>query len=107
MSAKRRELGAEVKIMRWVFGLPLVVWPLLAFGSIFIFDAPIKSERDEYERVAMVLCVWCYPLFYLIGWIATSIFRKHEMKRIYASMSSALPITPIVFFAIVAYLRTK
>jgi hypothetical protein len=97
---------AEVIIMRWIFGIPLVAWPLFSYGAIFLFDAPIESNKDELERMLMVYSVWFYPLFYLAGWIGSTILAKRKVKRVFVSLSSALPAIPILCLFILIDVRS-
>lgn len=49
----------------WLMVLSLLIWPLVAFVALFIYDAPIRSTIDEICRDGMVLTIWLYP-FYLL-----------------------------------------
>lgn len=51
------------KIFFWIMVMSLLIWPLLFYVSIFIFDAPIRSLIDEICRWGMVLTIMLYPLY--------------------------------------------
>ena len=53
------------KVYFWLMVLSLLLWPLVAFVALFIYDAPIRSIIDEICRDGMVLTIWLYP-FYLL-----------------------------------------
>lgn len=48
------------------FLLSLLLWPMIAFGSIFIFDAPILNQYDEIARYGIVLTIWTYPILLFV-----------------------------------------
>ena len=48
------------------FLLTLLLWPMIAFVSIFIFDAPIHNLYDEIARYGIVLTIWTYPILLLV-----------------------------------------
>lgn len=55
--------------------LLVLLWPVAAYGSIFMFDAPKGSAHFEFGRYAMVAGILSYPWAYLAG-IARIIARK-------------------------------
>ncbi|PTY03013.1 hypothetical protein DB347_22725 [Opitutaceae bacterium EW11] len=50
-----------------LFGVLLLVWPLFAFGAIFIFDAPITSRGDAANRYLFAFSIWLYPILYFLS----------------------------------------
>ena len=79
----------------WLMVLSLLIWPLVAFVALFIYDAPIRSTIDEICRDGMVLTIWLYP-FYLLPLI-----------RLWFQLSKCLratwlfylcPLIPIIIF---------
>lgn len=46
--------------------LSLLLWPMIAFGSIFIFDAPIHNQYDGIARYGIVLTIWAYPILLFV-----------------------------------------
>lgn len=48
------------------FLLTLLLWPMIAFVSIFIFDAPIHNLYDEIVRYGIVLTIWTYPILLFV-----------------------------------------
>lgn len=51
------------KVFFFLMSLSLILWPLGIFGSIFFFDAPIRSTIDEFCRYGMLLTIWLYPIY--------------------------------------------
>jgi hypothetical protein len=56
-------------------GLVVLLWPLAAFSSIFLFDAPTSTFYFEVERYALAIGILSYPWGFLVA-IARIIARK-------------------------------
>lgn len=61
-----RVLGGEPtgsqRVYFVAFLLSLLLWPMIAFVSIFIFDSAIQNQYDEFARYGIVLTIWTYPI---------------------------------------------
>jgi len=80
--------------------LGILPWPLVAFGSIFMFDNP-KNINTTYLEVGLIVC---YPiLLMLITFIS---FRIFKFSRLIAAF---LPISILLFylFLIIKYLLPR
>lgn len=85
------------KIFFFLMSLSLILWPLGIFGSIFFFDAPIRSTIDEICRYGMLLTVWLYPI-YLFP-LMRLLFQASKRWNI-ALLYYLCPIVPILVFEI-------
>jgi hypothetical protein len=56
--------------------LLMLLWPVAAYATIFLFDAPTGGTYLEVKRYALVLGILSYPWGYLVG-IARILARKH------------------------------
>jgi hypothetical protein len=56
-------------------GLVVLLWPLAAYFSIFLFDAPGGTVYFEIQRYALAIGILSYPWGFLVG-IARIIARK-------------------------------
>jgi hypothetical protein len=45
-------------------GVLVVVWPLAALFSIFLFDSPIRNATDGVTRMVTVLLILIFPFLY-------------------------------------------
>lgn len=69
--------------------LPILVWPAVAFGSVFLFDHP----TNMLETIATVILILSYPLF-----IFGSFFLSFKLYHKIRLLSIALPFIPILAF---------
>ena len=51
------------KTFVWFMHLTLLLWPIVFFASLFIWDAPIHSSIDEICRWGATLTIWLYPIY--------------------------------------------
>lgn len=56
------ELTGSQRVYFVAFLLTLLIWPMVAFAAIFVFDAPIHNPFDEFARYGIVLTIWSYPI---------------------------------------------
>ena len=84
----------EGKAAAIVFGLGMLLWPILSFGAIFVLDEPPKDSGDELRKALLVWSTWAYPLFYLGGFLVYRRFRAWDFSRL--SSFSAWVITFVV-----------
>ena len=56
-------------------GLLVLLWPVAAFSSIFLFDAPSGTFYFEVQRYALAIGILSYPWGFLVA-IARIIARK-------------------------------
>jgi hypothetical protein len=56
-------------------GLLVLLWPVAAFSSIFLFDAPNGTFYFEVQRYALAIGILSYPRGFLVA-IARIIARK-------------------------------
>src|SRR4051812_20435882 len=84
-------------IIYGLIGAPLVAWPIAAFTSFFILDAPIESAGDSARRYGALAAIWLYPvLFGFSAWLSIASARKR--KSLAAILGPAmLPITSPVY----------
>lgn len=78
-----------VKVNYWGL-LPIVLWPLVFFVTIFLFDNP----KNEMATFGLFLLINSYP-FLLIGNLLLS-FKLFSVAR---PLSILLPLIPLAAFA--------
>jgi hypothetical protein len=59
--------------------LLVVAWPVAAFGSIFLFDAPTRDALYEFKRFFLFIGVITYPWGYLVAIARIFARRKGEV----------------------------
>ncbi|MFT4666432.1 MAG: hypothetical protein ACI8YQ_001865 [Polaribacter sp.] len=72
--------------------LPILAWPLIAFGTIFIFDSPNANPSVQY---LLFYGTNAYPLYLIGNFILSN--RLYE-KRI--RISIGLLLWPIILFGL-------
>ena len=77
--------------------ISLLAWPLLAYSSIFLFDAPLTDKLDGNLRSLSVLLVLSYPIGYLaaILWFIIN-WRNGKLKFIHCLSG----LTPIIHLSL-------
>lgn len=62
-----RILGGTPTILQKVFFIlmefSLILWPLGCYVSIFVFDAPVRSDVDKICRYGMLITICLYPIY--------------------------------------------
>ena len=96
MPDKSKRKYREGYILAFVFGIGVVLWPILSFGAIFIFDSPIKNRDDELHRCLVAYFIWYYPLTYFATLLVYSILLKAGIHRWLCCLAWVLPI--VVYF---------
>ena len=82
-------------------GVCLLVWPIVVFGSVFLFDAP--GERPPL-MIAFVMGIWGYPVVYLASstysiWVLKN--RPKVMNQ--PSLYACLPILYVCMLVAMGY----
>jgi hypothetical protein len=62
-----------------VSGLALFVWPFVAFGTVFIFDAPFRSSLDKFIRDSATASILAYPGVWFLA-LTVAVVAKTEPK---------------------------
>ena len=94
-----------LKIIVWfeliVFFIPVLAWPLLAFMSLFTFDAP-GSEKNSI-LLSLVAIALGYPLLY--GFSAVMAIKHLKLSNgLQALIYSSLPILAFALFGLLLWL---
>lgn len=86
-----KELDKRFKLINWIILLPILLWPLVFFSSIFIFDNP--------------KVVWkAYGLFFLVNSYPVFLFVLFEINaRIYKRLRLVGFIIPMSILIILSY----
>ena len=79
------------------FLISLLCWPLLAFGSMFMFDAP-GSEKSVILWL-LLWTIWSYPLIVLVSAVARIILSKIH-KPFIAFVFSLLPLINVLIVGV-------
>ena len=86
-----KEVDKKFKWINWIILLPTLLWPLVFFGSIFIFDNP----KVFWQAFALFVLVNSYPVL---------LFLLFEVNaRIYKRFGWSGYIMPIAMFSLLAY----
>jgi hypothetical protein len=80
-------------------GLLILLWPVAAYGSIFLFDAPSRGALFEFQRYALVLGILSYPWGYLVG--IGRIFARKKGQEWWTKLTVAFLLAPFVHLALV------
>ena len=91
-----------IKALFFVWLFSLLIWPFIAFGSMFIFDSPIKSTADMLLRKTMYYSVLSYPFFVFVSFILS---RKKFWGKDHKHIKKLviLPAAPILVFFVASY----
>ena len=67
------------QILRVICLIPILMWPLIAYGSVFIFDGPNAVKNPTFSYLLFFI-VNAYPL-YLIGtvYLSNKLYYKTKM----------------------------
>jgi hypothetical protein len=82
-------------------GLVLIHWPSMALGTIFIFDAPIRSVSDGMLRCLTAASVLIYPGVWIAS-LAIAIDSRRKSRRKPVFVGSLL--TPFLWIGVAASL---
>lgn len=75
----------------------MVGWPLVAFVSLFVADAPIRDAADEAARIHIIAWVWSYPLLFGATLAATYILKELGVALSYRLVATLLPwVLPVL-----------
>lgn len=75
--------------------IALLIWPLIAFASIFLFDAPVRGGLDAMSRWIIAGLVLSFPVIAILVFIF--LFTKRKQNKIF-SRYIALSYLPLVYF---------
>ncbi len=81
--APEAAMAIKDKIPLWFTALnvlslgPILAWPVVLFGSIFMFDAP----GDMFPRVLLWFAIIIYPV-YIIGLVVLNFWLYHRRKSL-------------------------
>ncbi len=78
--------------------LIIVAWPLTAFSSLFMFDAPGSANSATSWSMAGFLT--CYPLLTLGGVLSSYLLYRRD-KRVPSLVLAAIGAIPAVVFGLV------
>lgn len=86
-----KELNKKFKWINWIILMPILLWPIVFFGSIFIFDNP----KVVWKAFGLFFLVNSYPLYLLI------LFELNA--RIYKRFRWVGFIIPISILSVLSY----
>lgn len=85
------------KIFFWLMVISLLIWPLLFFGSLFLFDAPFRSTVDETCRYGIFITILLYPI-YLFPLMRFCLWASRRLKASW--LFFLCPLIPIVVISL-------
>lgn len=95
-------LSERQRIYFVLFLLSLFLWPIIAFGSVFIFDSPIHNPFDEIARYGIALTIWTYPAFLIFLFkLGYKLSAKSQSSWIYYALPW-IPMVLVTAFSILA-----
>ena len=86
---KRKDLPVWIRRLNYVALSPILLWPLVFFGTIFFFDNP----ENILQTILLFIAVNSYP--FLLGGIVLLSFKLFNKNKF---ISTLLPLVPIGFF---------
>ncbi|WP_172202034.1 hypothetical protein [Niveibacterium sp. COAC-50] len=86
MQSTKRE---TVLALNLIFGLTLIGWPFMATFSLTLFEGS-GAANDNY-LVLMLVCVWLYPLTYIVALAWSRMSLNHSRTRRRAIRIALLP----------------
>ena len=79
-------------------GVLVIVWPLIAYTSIFVFDAPLSNAFEQLLRGSIVAIAISYPVTYAVvmfivvrSWRQSRLTYKHAVLALLPILQFALP----------------
>ncbi len=86
------------KVFFWLMVMSLLIWSLFFFGSLFLFDAPIRSTIDEICRYGIFFTILLYPI-YLFPLMRFCLWASRRLKASWLFfLCPLIPIVVISFF---------
>lgn len=96
----QKELPLWFRFINLLIFLPVLIWPLIFFMTIFIFDDPTASKTSQY---GLFYAINAYPLYlYLLALTNISIFKKWKFS---ALILPALAVFSLIGFFIILLLN--
>lgn len=81
-------------VINLLIGLSLLVWPLIALTTFFIFDAPGSQENPI--TILFASSIWLYPIPTIIGLVGYLInWKKKKPKKLLRNFTLISLIGPI------------
>lgn len=79
-----RGLSKPMKIFAYcclvLSSLAVLAWPLVFFGSIFLFDAPTRDTLYEIKRYASFIAAVSYPWAYIVALIRMRLVKGNRQE---------------------------
>ena len=73
-----------MKIFAWcclvLSSLTVLAWPLVFFGSIFLFDAPTRDTLYEIRRFSSFIAAASYPWAYIVALIRIRLVKGNRQE---------------------------
>lgn len=88
-------------------GLLLIAWPFLAFGSLFLLDAPSRSPLHGYAATLAMLSIFAYPLVWLLALIFAIVGLRKDFHGFFILAAVAAPYLLALFALVCGYLWEK
>ncbi|MEI7425172.1 MAG: ankyrin repeat domain-containing protein, partial [Candidatus Staskawiczbacteria bacterium] len=88
----KKKIPLWLKLINFINLIPIVMLPIVFFGSIFMFDAP-QSKHEELEGWLIFIGVNSYPVL-LIGAMFLS-FKLYKNKM--TCLAVAIPLIVFLF----------
>ena len=97
----KRRMGGQVTVGEIFFSMLLLsfllAWPLVAFGTIFLYDRSSVPLAIDISRWVVTLVIWLYPVYIIpLLFIAKKMARKHGKALLFSIISGA----PIILLAL-------
>jgi len=96
---KRKDLPLWIRRLNYFALSPILLWPLIFYGTIFLFDNP----KNILQTVFLFLAVNSYPL--LLGGIVLLSYNLFPRNKFLAALLPLIPICLLLCFFIHAVLR--
>ncbi len=87
----RRKIHSGIKLLNLFQIMTLLPWPIFAFASIFLFDAPDAAENTIF--MALALLIWAYPVLTIYCLIVSR--RAEPPKK--GMLIAAIPFAVLFF----------
>ncbi len=88
---KKRQIHPGIKLLNLFIILTLFPWPIFAFASLFLFDAPDAAENTAFMTAALL--TWTYPIIAIFCLIAS---RRAKVAKT-GLLLAAAPLLEVLF----------
>ncbi len=82
-----------------ILAISLLAWPLMLFGSLFLFDAPNSMESPLTQFLAATF--WLYPVPLIIGFVGfvSTLKQKNTVKSlVFTGIALLSPVSILLAF---------